>query len=119
MKQNDQSSFIGLILIAGIFILGNLFLFNNTEESQVASNSDEESKNIEINNEVNDSEDSSPQREEGNDKKDINGDITIEEETFVLENDKILLKIVFFVDTVAGPVLEQLFHRFWLILEPF
>ena len=83
MKQNDKSSFTGLILMAAILIIFNVFVFDNTSEQvdykdnleQVNSNhQDSKEDNIIVN------------------SLDIDTEEVLKEKFYTLENDKIKLE---------------------------
>jgi len=83
MKQNDKSSFTGLILMAAILIIFNVFVFDNSSE-QV-----DYKKNIE---QVNSNQQDSKEENIITTTSDIDTNEVLKEEFYVLENDKIKLE---------------------------
>ena len=84
MKQNDKSSFTGLILMAAILIIFNVFVFNNAEEIS-------ENENTET---IYNSENSNPVTEttiSNSTEESIETTETLVEQDYILENDKIKL----------------------------
>ena len=84
MKQNDKSSFTGLILMAAILIIFNVFVFNNAEEIS-------ENENTET---IHNSENSNTVTEttiSNSTKESIETTETLVEQDYILENDKIKL----------------------------
>ena len=83
MKQNDKSSFTGLILMAAILIIFNVFVFDNSSE-QV-----DYKENIEH---VNSNQQDSKEENIITTTSDIDTNEVLKEEFYVLENDKIKLE---------------------------
>ena len=77
MKQNNKSSFTGIMLMAAILIIFNLFFFNNSEEISDSSKKDEPKDENNLSNE--------------NNTEYITDSTKIVEEFYTLENDKIKL----------------------------
>ena len=84
MKQNDKSSFTGLILMAAILIIFNVFVFNNAEEISENENT-ETIHNSENSNTVTETTISNSTEES------IETTETLVEQDYILENDKIKL----------------------------
>ena len=84
MKQNDKSSFTGLILMAAILIIFNVFVFNNAEEISENENT-ETIHNSENSNTVTETTISNSTEES------IETNETLVEQDYILENDKIKL----------------------------
>ena len=84
MKQNDKSSFTGLILMAAILIIFNVFVFNNAEEISENENT-ETIHNSENSNTVTETTISNSTEES------IETTETLIEQDYILENDKIKL----------------------------
>jgi len=82
MKQNDKSSFTGLILMAAILIIFNVFVFNNTEE-QIK----EEKNKTEISEITSETEGIQDLKEVKIDSSNV-----VLEEFYILENNKIKLE---------------------------
>ena len=88
MKQNDNSSFIGLILMAAILIIFNVFVFDNSgNESIKNSNSENLSNSEKLNNRSYKKD--NLQIDQYKDSSEIEID---SEKFYTLENDKIKLK---------------------------
>ena len=83
MKQNDKSSFTGLILMAVILIIFNVFVFDNSSE-QV-----DYKENIE---QVNSNQQDSKEENIITTSSDIDTKEVLKEEFYTLENDKIKLE---------------------------
>ena len=83
MKQNDKSSFTGLILMAAILIIFNVFVFDNTSE-QV-----DYKDNIE---QVNSNQQDSKEENIIDTSIDIDTTGVLKEKFYTLENDKIKLE---------------------------
>ena len=84
MKQNDKSSFTGLILMGAILIIFNVFVFNNAEEIS-------ENENTET---IYNSKNSKPVTEttiSNSTEESIETTETLVEQDYILENDKIKL----------------------------
>ena len=84
MKQNDKSSFTGLILMGAILIIFNVFVFNNAEEIS-------ENENTET---IYNSKNSNPVTEttiSNSTEESIETTETLVEQDYILENDKIKL----------------------------
>lgn len=81
MKQNDKSSFTGLILMGAILIIFNVFVFNNAEEIS-------ENENTET---IYNSKNSKPVTETTISNSTEESIETLVEQDYILENDKIKL----------------------------
>ena len=82
MKQNDNSSFIGLILMAAILIIFNVFIFDNSSNESIKNSNSENLNN-------NSSKKDNLKIEQYKDSSEIKID---SEKFYTLENDKIKLK---------------------------
>jgi len=85
MKKNDKSSFTGLILMAAILIIFNVFVFNNAEEIPENTNPETE--------QISDSIDETTTTLSNVTEQTIDSSQILVEQEYILENDKI--KIIF------------------------
>tara|TARA_B100000683_G_scaffold133208_1_gene130065 strand:+ start:2093 stop:3868 length:1776 start_codon:yes stop_codon:yes gene_type:complete len=83
MKQNDKSSFTGLILMAAILIIFNVFVFDNSSEQVDYKENTEQ---------VNSNQQDSKEENIITTTSDIDTNEVLKEEFYVLENDKIKLE---------------------------
>ena len=83
MKQNDKSSFTGLILMAAILIIFNVFVFDNSSEQVDYKENTEQ---------VNSNQQDSKEENIITTTSDIDTNEFLKEEFYVLENDKIKLE---------------------------
>ena len=83
MKKNDKSSFTGLILMAAILIIFNVFVFNNAEEIPENTNPETEQMSVSI--------DETTTTLSNVTEQTIDSSQILVEQEYILENDKIKL----------------------------
>ena len=97
MKQNDNSSFIGLILMAAILIIFNVFVFDNSGNESI-KNSNSENLNDRS------SKKDNLQMEQYIDSSEIKID---SEKFYTLENDKIKLEFTNKGGEISSAVIKE------------